>query len=1074
MTLKHIDFYDSPVMIELAKNAIKKGSVKPSVSDVIGRVASTRKYAATGDLFVDLIKLADGLRERGLVSDAIALEGKIVEYKRASIMDEAHPEGDVEIAKAEDGHGVVETKPTEHKMLEEIVKRNPTGKMASLTQSILKMAESVLVKMADDNDKLWSEEEEPNLSMEEKRERAVEKLKNIVRNVCSETYTQLAAVPALVDQIQINKDSLITNKDITDFWYSWYPTTRPSLDKIINFCSFYKVRIDNIISGTIGKKDEKLLWNVRAYLGVPTDLSIEEGAAEATKRLNDLIARSGINNVEAFRLDIIKKIKRAYVNIINIVSRLTAISEQVNNYTKLSEFIVIADEFKGFAKKITSTKRDAASDKTVQTLNKIFPDFVNLGSLFNVNSEATFNDTASKITNASMLSGVVADNSAAAGIDACISIIDKSKNKKYDKLRELLGNLKSSLKIGADYYGAPRSAAAQIFTNVDSYYSLKNEITDLSKMLNKEVNNDDSEPDVPVNAPAGPPATLSEEEQGKLKEALELPTSEDIGASNAARAQKSRKSDNGNAANADDGLFTTAGVKPGIIGGASGGANAGGQKKPQSTSKGGTPLVQGRSPQSDILKMQQLMLNKFKDQVVAVGGIGKKGNPNDLDGVWGDQTKTALEMINKDFGLQLNVGPFWTQNMPYGKHNSGAEEAAKKNITILSGRTGEKQVKSEVYDSIDPEKVRVGQILCQGDVPVRSEYFGSLLAFRDFIVNDIWSRVSAGTVMTYNSGMSHLNFFKTRAEKLLSEQKKAQPNNDQKQANEQKIEMLERYRAAAYNLMSKLRAVYDRMSPQNPDAPIPTSLLSSGNNVPTGAQKPQHRPGSTPGGTDGPDGVDVDKYNKKGTGDESKNPVQRILRLNSPYFTSEYGNNIPYIFRVGELDLTQFEAYGYDELMHIIRPVREDSGENVDTARLLQELQKKYGLPAVAPTQMAGFYPTEGRRGLWYQGDDGNIYVATTDGKWSEISKSNDENIKKIYENARNTETTYDLKSFLISLREKLPTAFNLWADAQGFEGETRVKHGAMVFPWVSAIKKKLADINNQRSGRSGRSGYRP
>lgn len=1070
MTLKHIDFYDSPVMIELAKNAIKKGSVKPSVSDVIGRVASTRKYAATGDLFVDLIKLADGLRERGLVSDAIALEGKIVDYKRASIMDEAHPEGDVEIAKAEGGHGVVETKPTEHKMLEEIVRRNPTGKMASLTQSILKMAESVLVKEADENNgKMWSDDENKKLKPEEKEAKAVEFLSQKIPEYFSQNYQILSTVLVNPNVINFSYDTVVGDPNVR----SAYCKIVKVDSKLINSAaqtiqSIYNTGVgtpDQIFSGEYLKKIKEFTSknNIKAvYTALGINYTIDENnlkqeaeklANTANNAVSQILNRSKLNKVAEINARLVDKATKfsesysAAIQILGDPPDINSIQSAQDALLKLSSAQSILNKAN-----VTDNELTFIVD-TFNGLNYREAKTAIIKAIGNISGQIRYVNNA--ITMANKAYSIIDSD------DARTNIINASKQLqsyidnddiKFDKkrlqsIKSVLDEFANNLVVGKKYSDVVEDAS-KLFTNAKSYYELVQETVGLKSFFERMVG-------IPTVTPGEP-----------------APPADDSASVSVKQQQKKNSLKNINIKLAEP---------TGILGGStsatppnsgSKGAGTSGQRQGQSVPGKGTPLgSESDSPRKEVLEMQQAM--KAKDPLLT-SNIGSKENPNMPDGVWGTKTKEAIDAINARYKLGLHTGPMWVQPGGKGYHLPNTDKFAKENTEKLGGKTGEKQVKSEVYDSIDPEKVRFGQILCQGDVPVRSEYFGSLLAFRDFIVNDIWSRVSAGTVMTYNSGMSHLNFFKTRAEKLLSEQKKAQPNNDQKQANEQKIEMLERYRAAAYNLMSKLRAVYDRMSPQNPDAPIPTSLLSSGNNVPTGAQKPQHRPGSTPGGTDGPDGVDVDKYNKKGTGDESKNPVQRILRLNSPYFTSEYGNNIPYIFRVGELDLTQFEAYGYDELMHIIRPVREDSGENVDTARLLQELQKKYGLPAVAPTQMAGFYPTEGRRGLWYQGDDGNIYVATTDGKWSEISKSNDENIKKIYENARNTETTYDLKSFLISLREKLPTAFNLWADAQGFEGETRVKHGAMVFPWVSAIKKKLADINNQRSGRSGRSGYRP
>lgn len=150
MTLKHIEFNDSPVMRELARQAIKNGTVSPDLSTMV-KMAAAKKgnvYAPSGDLFTDMVRLADGLRSKGLVRDAEVLEQKILAHKLAQVeldklLDEAHPEGDVEVADAEDDLGVVETLESVHDRVMEAVKKQPTGKQA-MVQTILKIAEGIL------------------------------------------------------------------------------------------------------------------------------------------------------------------------------------------------------------------------------------------------------------------------------------------------------------------------------------------------------------------------------------------------------------------------------------------------------------------------------------------------------------------------------------------------------------------------------------------------------------------------------------------------------------------------------------------------------------------------------------------------------------------------------------------------------------------------------------------------------------------------------------------------------------------------------------------------------------------
>jgi hypothetical protein len=86
MTFKHIEFYDSPVMIELARQAIQKGTVKPLSMDEILKNASDTQVddcQPSGNLMLDVSRLAEGLRAKGYVKEAISLEAKLMEYKRA-------------------------------------------------------------------------------------------------------------------------------------------------------------------------------------------------------------------------------------------------------------------------------------------------------------------------------------------------------------------------------------------------------------------------------------------------------------------------------------------------------------------------------------------------------------------------------------------------------------------------------------------------------------------------------------------------------------------------------------------------------------------------------------------------------------------------------------------------------------------------------------------------------------------------------------------------------------------------------------------------------------------------------
>lgn len=167
MTLKHIEFYDSAVMRELERQTIKKGDFVSDISSIIKKASKT-SYASTGDLFLDLIKLAAGLREKGFVEEANNLEEKIVNYKRASNgsvysseLDNAHPDGDVTMGEAANGLGDVETLESAHEKILEVVKKQPTGKLAKeiIVENILKASENILgIKKAQDAQDNFAEE----------------------------------------------------------------------------------------------------------------------------------------------------------------------------------------------------------------------------------------------------------------------------------------------------------------------------------------------------------------------------------------------------------------------------------------------------------------------------------------------------------------------------------------------------------------------------------------------------------------------------------------------------------------------------------------------------------------------------------------------------------------------------------------------------------------------------------------------------------------------------------------------------------------------------------------------------
>ena len=157
MTLKHIDFKDSEVMRELEKLAIDDGTMDVEVEEVVKQASAIKKvsYEATDNLTADIMKLADGLRDKGYSEKADALEKRFVLCKQAEthlykvfeedgedLLEFAHPEGEVQLGTSE--YGKIETTLTEAKKIREIVNKVPTGKLAKKVVDLIKDAGDIL------------------------------------------------------------------------------------------------------------------------------------------------------------------------------------------------------------------------------------------------------------------------------------------------------------------------------------------------------------------------------------------------------------------------------------------------------------------------------------------------------------------------------------------------------------------------------------------------------------------------------------------------------------------------------------------------------------------------------------------------------------------------------------------------------------------------------------------------------------------------------------------------------------------------------------------------------------------
>ena len=149
MTYKHIGFSDSIVMKELEKVAYRTNLVQNDPEQE--KVAT--KLTTTDDLFLDTITLATALRDNGFVKQAEKLEEKVLQYKIASkdddkynwwqetgssLIDYSHQVDDYEEIPSAKGDGVVENQNEIHKILEDVLKHQPTGKVGSQNKEIVR------------------------------------------------------------------------------------------------------------------------------------------------------------------------------------------------------------------------------------------------------------------------------------------------------------------------------------------------------------------------------------------------------------------------------------------------------------------------------------------------------------------------------------------------------------------------------------------------------------------------------------------------------------------------------------------------------------------------------------------------------------------------------------------------------------------------------------------------------------------------------------------------------------------------------------------------------------------------
>ncbi len=156
MTFKHITYGERVVMRSFEKVARERNIFGP---DPIVKEASVESYESTNDLLSDMLHLAYGLKDKGFVTEANSLEDRIFEHKQAAkavekavkdegekMLEDAHPEGDVEVAPSKGGYGKMLTQKTTQDEIKRIINKMPTGKYAQLGRPIA--ANQIGVKMA--------------------------------------------------------------------------------------------------------------------------------------------------------------------------------------------------------------------------------------------------------------------------------------------------------------------------------------------------------------------------------------------------------------------------------------------------------------------------------------------------------------------------------------------------------------------------------------------------------------------------------------------------------------------------------------------------------------------------------------------------------------------------------------------------------------------------------------------------------------------------------------------------------------------------------------------------------------
>jgi hypothetical protein len=163
--VKYTDnLYASEVYRELERQAVKKGSFKPTETELVKlaaqEVVQTQQINRevetdpSDDLIQDVARLAYAMRRKGFINQAEDLEQKLVIFKQAEsslynvtpesnrdFLDFAHRDGDVNLIDGSGDFGTIETLQSVADKILAVTRKEPTGKLASLAAMITKEAQ---------------------------------------------------------------------------------------------------------------------------------------------------------------------------------------------------------------------------------------------------------------------------------------------------------------------------------------------------------------------------------------------------------------------------------------------------------------------------------------------------------------------------------------------------------------------------------------------------------------------------------------------------------------------------------------------------------------------------------------------------------------------------------------------------------------------------------------------------------------------------------------------------------------------------------------------------------------------